>query len=92
MSFRQRTDLYFINTTVGGNNKKKKEKRKRNSELLQTNVAALGSWQSGYVGTKVSRHENTQCAVQATSGNSPMLSSDLCGNCPVFFFYCFHQL
>ena len=51
---------------------------------IDNNVSALDGRQSGDVGSEVSRtriFSGTQCAVQATAGNTPMVSSDRCVNC-----------
>ena len=77
---------------AGGNDKKKKKTETETancckiSQCIDDNVAALDGWQSEDVGSKVSRNikyktSGTQCGVQATARNTPMVSAVRYVNC-----------
>ena len=68
----------------------KKENRKWNSKLLQDkpiygwqccSVRRLADWWCWLLLAREYKTSGTQCAVQATAGNTPMESADRCVNC-----------
>lgn len=90
MPSRQRTYLYLTNQDhlqlVETIKKNWDENGKWNSKLLQANVAALDDWQSGDVGSKVSRQKN-KTLVSSVRYKWQLetclrcLHTDLCVNC-----------
>ena len=74
--------------TASGNDKKQKTESEtanccKISQYIDGNVAALDGWQSEDVGCKVVREYKTSgtlCVIQATAGDTPMVSADRCVN------------